>query len=206
NKDNDALKHTVTALQDENARLKEEVRLHGRLKDILDYKDGAPFDTIAAGIVSLNIDQWSRTATINKGTESGIAKDMAVISRLGAVGRIISASAGASTVLLSTDIRSNIDVIVQRTRIKGVVEGLGSEGMTLKYVRQLDDAQVGDQIITSGLSGIFPKGLQVGEITRIEKGKDNFFKYIEVRPAADIQRLEEVLVVTGGVEVKSSYR
>lgn len=198
NRDNDTLKNTVTALQEENNRLKEEVRLNARLRDVLEYKEAAPFYTAAAGIVSLNIDQWSQTVTINKGSAAGIAKDMAVISPLGAVGRIVDTAEETSTVLLSTDIRSNIDVIIQRTRIKGVVEGNGAGGHTLKYVRQLDDAQVGDELIASGLSGIFPKGLPVGEIVRTDKGKDNFFKYIEVRPAVDIQRLEEVLVVTSG--------
>jgi rod shape-determining protein MreC len=86
---------------------------------------------------------------------------------------------------------------VQRTRVKGVVEGNGFDGLTLKYVRQLDDVTLGDRIVTSGFSGLFPKGLVIGEVTRVEKGADNFFKDIRVNPGVEFKKLEEVLLVAG---------
>lgn len=194
--ENESLKNRISALQDENNRLKETVGLNARLRSLLEYKQDQEFHTAAAGITGFNMDKWTRTAVINKGRAEGIKKDLAVISPLGVVGRVIDVEGHSARVLLNTDIRSNIDVLVQRTRVKGVVEGNGTDGLRLKYVRQVDDVQVGDQILTSGLSGIFPKGLVIGEVTKIEMGGDSFFKYVEVRPKVDIQRLEEVLVVT----------
>ena len=141
------------------------------------------------------MERWTRTVMIDKGSSGGIEKDHGAIASGGVVGRIIEVNAGSSRVLLTTDLRSNIDVIIERSRVKGVVEGNGTDGLVMKYVRQVDEVQVGDQVITSGLSGVFPKGLVVGEVTRVEKSGDNFFKHVEVRPAVDLGKLEEVLVL-----------
>jgi rod shape-determining protein MreC len=195
--ENEDLKETVEALKGENNRLAEEVFLGERLKEVLAYKQNAPFTTNAAGIIAFNVDRWTRTVTINKGFDDGVAKDMSVITSAGVVGRIIEVSEHTSRVLLSTDLRSNIEAIVQRTRVKGVVEGNGTGGLILKYVRQLDDVTLGDKIVTSGFSELFPKGLVIGEVTRVSKGRDNFFKEIEVRPMVEFDKLEDVLVVTG---------
>ncbi|MBI2413208.1 MAG: rod shape-determining protein MreC [Deltaproteobacteria bacterium] len=193
---NEELKKALTLVTEDNLRLKEEINLNARLKSILEYKDQLPHKSKAAVIIGFNKEPWARTVTIDKGSADGIAKDLAVISPLGVVGRVIDVSTHTSTVLLGSDLRSNIDVIVQRSRIKGVAEGNGTDGFLLKYIRQVDDVQLGDLVLTSGLSGVFPKGVAVGEVVKIEKGRDNFFKSIEVRPSVNIQRVEEVLVVT----------
>ena len=195
------LKEAVVRLREDNNRLREEAHLYARLKELLEYGEPAPFHTTAARIIAFNLDGWTRTVTINKGSAHGIKKAMAVVTPLGVMGRVIEAGTGTSRVLLHTDPRSNIDVIVQRTRIKGVAEGSGGDALYLKYIRQPEDVQVGDEIVTSGLSGIYPKGLVVGTVVKIEKGSDNFFKVIEVQPGVDInRRLEEALVVTDANE------
>ncbi len=194
--ENEELKKALTLVTEDNLRLKEEINLNARLKTILEYKDQLPHKSKAAVIIGFNKEPWARTVTIDKGAKDGIAKDLAVISPLGVVGRVIDVNTHTSKVLLGSDLRSNIDVIVQRSRIKGVAEGNGIDGFLLKYVRQVDDVQLGDLVLTSGLSGVFPKGVAVGEVVKIEKGRDNFFKAIEVRPAVNIQRIEEVLVIT----------
>lgn len=195
-RENESLKNTLSEMESENNRLKEEAKLNERLRGLLEYKEKAPFETIVASVLAIDIDKWTRTAVINKGEEDGVVKDMAVITPLGVVGRVTQVNAGTSRVLLNTDLRSDIDVIVQRTRVTGVAEGNGTDGVILKYVRELDDVQAGDELVTSGFSGIFPKGLQVGEVRKIEKGRDNFFKHIEVAPRVDVNKLEDVLVVT----------
>lgn len=193
--DNDSLTRTVLALREENNRLKEEIRLNERLRSLVDYRESLPYYTNGAAIIGFNMERWTRTIVVDKGADAGIMKDRAVIAPQGIVGRTLDVQGSTTRVLLATDLRSNIDVIVERTRVKGVAEGNGTDGLILKYVRQVDDVQVGDQVITSGLSGVFPKGLVVGEVTKIEKGGDNFFKHIEVRPSADIGKIEEVLVL-----------
>ena len=193
--DNETLTKTVAALRQENNRLVEELKLNERLRALIEYREGLPYSAYGAGIIALNKESWTRTVVVDKGKEDGIAKDRAVISPHGIVGRILEVQNHTARVLLATDLRSNIDVVIQRTRVKGVVEGNGSDGIILKYIRQVDDVQVGDLVVTSGLSGIFPKGLVVGEVTRVEKSGDNFFKNVEVRPAVDLGKLEEVLVL-----------
>lgn len=193
--ENESLKKTVYALVEENRRLNEEARQNERLRALLEFKQSLPYSTTGASIIGYNMERWSRTVVLDKGSSDGIEKDQAAIASGGIVGRIIEVNGASSRVLLSTDLRSNIDVMIERSRVKGVVEGNGTDGLVMKYVRQVDEVQVGDQVITSGLSGIFPKGLIVGEVTRVEKSGDNFFKHVEVRPAVDLGRLEEVLVI-----------
>ncbi len=196
--ENRFLHETLHRLMEENNRLREELLLAERLKEILRYRNVLGIDSLAAevtGYSSFGAAGWMRTATLDKGSRDGIRVDMAVVSPRGVVGRIIEVTSTTSTVLLITDPRSSIDAIVQRTRTKGLVEGTGSRTLRLKYIRQLDDVRPGDVLVTAGLSGIFPKGLEVGRITRVEKGEDNFFKYIEVEPTAPLDSLEEVLII-----------
>jgi len=194
-KENDSLKNTILSLQAENDKLKEEARLNERLNEILKYKEETRFKIVTAGIIGFNIDGWARTITINRGLAEGIGTEMAVLSPAGVVGRIFDVRNHTSIAILDTDPRSDIDVIAERSRVKGVAEGNGTGAIILKYIRQADDVQVGDRILTSGLS-VFPKGLIVGEVARIEQGKDSLFKYVEVRPKVDFQSIEQVLVVT----------
>lgn len=194
-KENDTLKNTVISLRAENDKLKEESRLNERLGEILKYREETRFKIVTAGIIGFNIDGWARTITINRGASEGIGKEMAVLSPTGVVGRIFDVRSHTSVAILETDPRSDIDIIAERSRVKGVAEGNGTGAIILKYIRQADDVQVGDSILTSGLS-VFPKGLNVGEVVRVEQGKDTLFKYVEVRPKVDFQRTEQVLVVT----------
>lgn len=196
NRENRNLKAKITELTAENIRLREEVSLDARLKETLGYKNDAPFKSVEASVIAFNFDKWTRTVMLNKGALDGIKADMPVLTNEGVVGRITESHGHTSRVLLSQDLRSDIDVVLQRTRIKGVAEGNGTNGLILKYIRQADDVQVGDQVITSGLSGVFPKWISVGEVTKIEKGRDSFFMSVEVRPRVDIRKTEEVLVVT----------
>lgn len=196
--ENEGLEKTVHALAGENNRLKEELSLNARMKELLHFREESPRPTLAAGIIGMSGlgagGGWARTITLDAGSSDGVAPDMPVVSPGGVVGRTVDVTRHTSTVLLSVDPRSNIDVIIQRTRIKGVVEGSGSN-LALKYVRQFDDVEAGDKVVTSGLSGIFPKGLYVGEITKVERVEDSIFKQIEVTPASDIRKLEEVIII-----------
>ncbi|MFQ5480568.1 MAG: rod shape-determining protein MreC [Thermodesulfobacteriota bacterium] len=193
--ENERYRKALVAMAGENQRLKEELKLSGRLKELLQYKDTSALKTTSAGIIAYNTAKWTSTAVINKGSADGLERNMAVISPRGIVGRIIEVTPSASTVLLNTDPRSNIESMVERTRVKAIAEGNGKGKLILKYVRELDDVRAGDHVITSGFSGLFPKGLIIGEVTMVRKGRDNFFNYIEVTPNVDLKSLEDVLVV-----------
>ncbi len=202
-KENYSLKSDIAKLKEENNRLKEESLLNNRLRELLAFKETAAATAVEANVIGIEGAGWTRTVSINKGSSDGISRDMAVITPSGIVGRIIDAQPAASKALLLTDPRSSIDVIVQRNRIKGIVEGNVSNSLTLKYIRHGEDIQIGDVLVSSGLSGMFPKGLIVGEVTRIEKGEDNFFIGIEVKPGANLQKLEEVLIMKNDIAISS---
>jgi rod shape-determining protein MreC len=98
-------------------------------------------------------------------------------------------------VLLILDANSAVDAFIQRSRARGVLVGLGRERCLLKYVQRNEDVQVGDQVISSGMGGVFPKGLLLGMVEEVIRGSSGLFQRVEVEPAVDFSRLEEVMVV-----------
>lgn len=189
----------VEARHDELADLgRESERLHR----LLELRDDVPGRAIAARVTSAELKGLFRTATLGKGERDGIARGMAVIAPGGVVGQVFATSPRAARVLLLEDQSSGVDALVQRTRARGIVEGGSTTGCTLKYVKRREEMQPGDRVVTSGLDGIFPKGLAIGEIASVIPGERGLFQAAEVVPAVDVAKLEEVLVVANpGVEV-----
>ena len=101
--------------------------------------------------------------------------------------------------MLLTDPNNGVDVLVQRTRTRGIVSGSLDNGTILKYVKRSEDIQEGDRLITSGFDGVFPKGIVVGAVIKVRKQTLGLFQYIEVLPAVNLARTEEVLIVKADV-------
>jgi len=169
----------------------ENQRLHG----LLELRETMPRDAVAARIAGADIGGLFRTVTLNKGERDGVEKGMAVIAADGVVGRVVATSPHASRVLLAVDASSGIDAVVQRSRVRGIVEGGSDAGCRIKFVKRRDDLQPGDRVLTSGLDGIFPRGVPIGHIVGIPQDDRGLFQTAEVEPAVDLSRLEEVLVV-----------
>ena len=121
---------------------------------------------------------------------------MAVVTPLGVVGQVVAVTPRAAKVLLLTDPNSGIDVLVQRTRSRGIVSGSLENGIVLKYMKRSEDVQEGDRLITSGMDGVFPKGLMVGTVIKVLKQHIGLCQFVEVLPAVQTLRTENVLVVT----------
>jgi rod shape-determining protein MreC len=196
--ENQRLKETVQELAAERQRLMEAEVTNQRLRELLELKSQLALTSTAAAVIGTSASSWFRSLTINKGSQNGIEKGMAVISPQGIVGRIITVSPRSSKVLLTSDHYSGVDVLVQRNRARGIVSGSLSYGPIMKYVKRSDDIQVGDQLITSGLDGVYPKGIFVGNIVRVEKQPHGLFQHVEVELAVDPSRIEDVLVVSTG--------
>ena len=196
-KENVMLKQRIAELQKEDHQMKEMALANERLKRLLEFRETISPSVVAAEVIGQDPSSWFRSMTINKGEKDGVQKGMAVISPEGVIGQILKTSLYHSTVLLITDYNSAIDSIVQRTRAKAIVEGLGENRCLLKYLLRKEEVVVGDVVVTSGLSGNFPKGLMVGEIRKVEKRGHGVFQYAELAPSVDMTRLEEVLVITG---------
>jgi len=195
-KENTLLKQRIVELQKENHQLKEMALANERLQKSLQFREKISPSMIATEVIGQDPSSWFKSVTINKGEKDGLRKGMAVISPEGVVGQILKTGPYHSTVLLITDYNSAIDSIVQRTRAKAIVEGKGENRCQLKYLLRTEEVVVGDIVVTSGLSGNFPKGLVVGEIRKVEKTGQGVFQYAELVPSIDLSKLEEVLVIT----------
>ena len=192
---NQELKNQISHMTQQLADM-EELRLaNGRLRKLLEIKDAFNFPQVAAEVVAVDPSGHFRTAVINKGVKSGVDRLMPVLQHQGVVGRIIWASPHYAKVLLLTDPNSGVDVLVQRTRIRGVVEGAGPDRLRLKYLLRLDDVTPGDVLVTSGAAGVYPKGILVGRVRSVHQKSKGGFLNVDVDPAVDFNRLEEVLVL-----------
>ncbi len=167
---------------------------------MLDYKQAMAqrYSFLTASVVARDPGNWFGTVTLNKGFRDGVEEKMTVLTPKGLVGRVISVSARTCEVLLITDPRSGVGALVQDTRTPGIIEGTsGALGMT-RMIHIPNDApvEVGQAVMTSGLGIVFPKGIPVGEIADIRNESSGLFKSADIHPYTDLNRLEEVLIVT----------
>jgi rod shape-determining protein MreC len=190
------LEARVHALEGDLVRMAELEAANGRLRRLLKFQRTVPAPMVTAQVIGWDASGRYRTLTIDKGESDGVVRGAAVLAPEGVVGRVYLASRNAARVLLISDHNSGVDAIVQRTRTGGIVEG-HDDGCALKYVKRAEDVQLGDAVVTSGLDGIFPKGLLIGEIARVDKRGRGLFQEIEVAPRVNFGQLEEVLVTTG---------
>lgn len=189
----------VERLGREVDRLAELELENARLRELLDFRETLGGDLLTARVIGRDATGLSRTLLIGRGERDGITKGAAVLAPGGAVGQVFLASQHAARVLLISDHNSGIDAIVQRTRARGIVTGTVDAGCGLKYVKRTEDVQVGDRVITSGLDGVFPKGLPIGQVVTVDKRGQGLFQYAEITPRVDFDQLEEVLVARGPV-------
>jgi rod shape-determining protein MreC len=198
-RENEMLKQRMVDLQKENNAKEEALLANERFRKLLQFRETLSVPTVAAEVIGQDPSSWFKSLTINKGETEGVRKGMAVISSEGVVGQILKAAPHYATVLLITDYNSAVDSIVQKTRARAIVEGKGENRCQLKYLLRTEEVSAGDVVLTSGLSGNFPKGLLIGEIRGVEKKGRGVFQVAELVPSVDLTRLEEVLVITDSV-------
>lgn len=166
-----------------------------RLKGLLDMKKGLRYPSLAATIIGGDSSPWFRTLLIDRGAADGIREGMPVLAVNGVVGQVVRTTANSSRVLLITDNSSALAALIERSRARGVVRGKGEGLCTLEFALREDDVKIGDQVVTSGIGGIFPKGLAVGEVTMVKKGEYGIFQSVDIRPSVNLSRLEDVIVL-----------
>ena len=196
--ENERLRKRIQALEVERQKLLEAQASNSRLTQLLDLRSHLPGAPITASIIGHSVTSWFQSCLLDKGSSDGVRKGMAVVTPLGVVGQVVSVTPRTAKVLLLTDANSGIDVLVQRTRARGIVSGSLENGTVLKYVNRSEDVQEGDRLITSGVDGVFPKSLLVGTVIKVVKQHIGLFQFIEVLPAVQPARVEEVLVVGAG--------
>lgn len=166
-----------------------------RLQKLLTLKEKVNYPTVIARVIGRDQTSVIKTILIDKGTSHGLKVDLPVIADRGVVGRIIEASFHVSKILLLIDENSNIDALIQENRVQGILQGAASRGCSLKYISKTETVSPGNVIISSGLAGIFPKGLLIGAVTNVDKTDSGLFQKIDVAPYVDFARLEEVIII-----------
>ncbi len=194
--ENRALKAQIEQLRLEQVRTTQDAGQARRLQALLAFKEQFISQTLAAQVIGSSGSEQSRVVYIDKGYKDGVRPDMAVITADGIVGKIWRADVGhVSQVLLIDDQTSGVGAILDKTRLQGILRGTPSGEVVLEKVMSDETVPPGELVLTSGGDRVFPKGLIVGTVTKVSPGSELFLK-IRVRPAADLSRLEEVLVVT----------
>jgi len=198
--ENERLRKRLQTLEIERQRLLEAEATNRRLQQLLDFRSELPAGAITASIIAASATSWFQSCVLNKGSADGVRKGMAVVTPLGVIGKVVSVTGRTAKVLLLTDPNSGIDVLVQRTRSRGIVSGSLESGTVLKYIKRSEDVQEGDRLVTSGLDSVFPKGMLAGTVIKVRKQSRGLFQTVEVLPAVQASLVEEVLVVSGETE------
>lgn len=192
-KENIELNQRLSGLERQIVELQEASKENERLRGLLSFKEKVDYNIIPGRVIGRDSSVWFSSILISKGRRSGIKENMPVLSQGGLAGRIIMAGPWVSRVMLITDINSRVGILVQDSREEALATGEGTDLLRLKYLSVDSELHPGDLVITSGLDGLFPKGLIVGNIIQIQPEMDGLTRTGLVKPAADLFRLEEVL-------------
>jgi len=194
--ENAHLRNELARVKSDQARLAELEAENQHLGELLELKDALGTNAVAANVIGSDATGLSRTLVLGSGTSDGLRPGMAVLANQGVVGKIIAVSPHASRVLMIDDHNSALDGFDQRSRARGIVAGLVDDGVILKYADRSQDIRAGDTIVTSGLDGIFPRGLLVGTVLSVHREGPGLFLGVRIAPAVDFRELEQVLILT----------
>jgi rod shape-determining protein MreC len=193
--ENRNLKQQIEQMRLEQVRMSQDADQARRLQALLAFKEQFISQTMAAQVIGSSGSEQSRSVYIDKGEHDGLKPDMAVITADGIVGKVLLVYRSTSLVLLINDHSSGVGAILDKTRLQGILRGTPAGEVVLEKVMSDEVVPAGEMVLTSGGDGIFPKGLLVGRVAKVSPGSELFLN-IRVRPAADLSKLEEVLVVT----------
>jgi rod shape-determining protein MreC len=193
--ENEALKRQLGELQVQFQQERARAERARQLEQLLGLQQDLRVETVAASVIGASASLGFRGITIDRGSNTGVKANMAVIAPTGLVGRIVTPTANASKVQLLIDSNAAAGALVERSRAQGIVIGSGADLLRMEFVTVTADVKVGDTIVTSGVDGIYPKGFVIGKVEQVDAG-NGIYKAIRVRPSVEFNRLEEVLVVT----------
>jgi len=191
-----ALESQVSELKEQVRSLEEVIAENERLKRVLAYKESASLTMSLARVLYRDPSNWTHTMTLDQGTDQSMAKGMAVISPDGVVGKLMDAAPGTSRVMLVTDPACKVSALIKRSRVIGTVTGKGNGMLEMQYLSGEDDVQVGDTVVSAGEGRIFPKGILIGTVEKVQPRQEGLSLAVEVRPNVDLSKLEEALIIT----------
>jgi rod shape-determining protein MreC len=178
-----------------NHRLKEAALSNERLRKLFKLQQAMELPLVAAQVVGKDPSPWFQSVLLDKGRDDGVEEGQPVINPEGVVGIVVEATARYAKVMLITDPNSAVDAIIQDSRARGIIKGGARGSCVLNFVLRKYEVAEGDTVVSSGMDGVFPKGLPIGQVTTIVKREAGIFQDVSVIPYVDFERLEEVLVV-----------
>ena len=193
--ENQRLKQESAILQRRISQLEEHALETQRLQGLLAMRETSRANYLAARIVGKDATNWFKTLLIDRGSQAGLRRNLPVVAPDGLVGRVVEVAPYMAKVQLITDPVSASGGLLQRTRVTGIVSGNLGAGLKVRYLPLLADVAVGDEVVTSGMGGVFPKGIPVGRVVAVERKSGALFQEAVLQPKVDLGRLEEVLIL-----------
>lgn len=197
--ENRRLNEQIEQMRLEQVRLSEDAEQAHRLQQLLAFKEQVIAKTVPAQVIGSSGSDLSKSIYIDKGTDDGVMQDMPVITASGVVGKVLRVYPSTSLVLLINDQSSGVGALLEKSRLQGVVHGTPNGELMLEHIMGDEKVAPGETVLSSGGDQIFPKGFPIGTVTQVSPGKEMFLN-IKIKPAADLSRLEEVLVITARKE------
>ncbi len=195
--ENTRLLGEVATLRRRIDQLEEQTLETQRLQRLLAMRQSSQTEFLTARVVGKDATNWFKTILLDRGSREGVRRNQPVLAPDGLVGRVLEVTPTSAKIQLLTDPVSAVGGLVQRTRVTGIVSGNLGAGTRVRYLPLLADVVVGDEVVTSGMGGVFPKGIPVGRITAVERRSGALFQEATLQPIVDLGRLEEVMILTG---------
>lgn len=202
-KENVELKANVARLENDLFKMRELERENNRLKELLKFGEEIPREKVLAQVVGRDANSNFRVLRVNKGKNDGIKLYSTVVTAEGLVGYVYRVSRHFSDILTILDQNNRVDSIITRTRSHGISEGYSNYKCIMKYVTRTEPIILNDVVITAGLGNIYPKGLKVGTVSKIERESYGITQLVEVTPSVDFSKLEEVIILVSGENFSS---
>jgi rod shape-determining protein MreC len=193
--DNERLVERIAQLEEENLQYREALVTSGRLSDIAQMRADFEFPMLASRVVGLDVSPWFRAVLVDRGEQQGVHPGNPVITHDGVVGLVTATASSAAKTMLLLDRQSAVDGLVQRSRVRGVVRGQGTDRLGFEFVVREADVRRGDVIISSGLDGVYPKGLRIGVVEEVRDAGGRLLQTAILQPSVDFGRLEQVFVM-----------
>lgn len=192
---NQVLKAQLNQAIGVNNQWQETELANSRLRNLLGFQKTISEMVVAAEVIGKDPSAWFKTVIIDKGSADGLTRGLPVVMPQGIAGQVIEVSNHYSKVMLIIDRNSAVDALVQRSRARGVIKGESTDRCRLDFALRKNDIRVGDTVVSSGLDGVYPKGLRIGLVAEVIEHDADIFHEVIITPFVDFEKLEEVLVI-----------
>ena len=193
--ENRRLERRIAEIEAENLQFREALVASGHLGRVASMRDEVEIPMLPAEVVGLDVAPWFRSVLVDRGTQHGVEPGQPVITHEGVVGVVTATSGHAAKTMLLLDRQSAVDALVQRSRARGVVRGVGRDRLEFEFVVRGADVVEGDEVVTSGLGGVYPKGLRLGRVAELRDAGGRLTRIAVIEPAVDLGQLEQVFVM-----------